>query len=700
LPLTVAAIAAILMEEKKTREKDKGKKMRKILSTIGPIILVVLISLSFTGLLGGLFTELFTGSALAEEKSEGKSEEKSEEKSQEESKEKPDEKGKAILLPEIVVSATRTETPIRQVASSVTVITRQDIEEKKEENVLDLIRAVPAVDVVNTGGMGQLSDIYMRGGKSEHTLVLIDGIEMNDPTSPGRSYNFGHLMADNIERIEVLRGPQSTLYGSDAIGGVINIITKKGRGKPSFSLVGEAGTYNTFSRQIGLSGGNEKIHYSLSALRYDTDGFSAASQKYGNTEDDGYKNTTLSAKVGVMPVSNLDLDFTLRSIHSKTDIDQDYGTIKDDPNYLTEYDQLFARTALGLCLFDGLWEQKMGLSLSRHERDLKDDKDADHPDDFSRGSYNGRILKADWQHNIHLLEDINTLTAGFDYEEESARSDWYSQSVWGTDQSAFDLKKAYQTAAYAEDQIKLADSLFASIGVRLDHHDCFGSKVTYRLAPAYIFHSTGTKVRSTFGTGFKSPSLFQLYSSYGDKNLQPETSQGWDIGLDQPFFNDRLVFGVTGFANWFKDMVGYDYDTSKYKNVSQARANGVEAEVSVKPSDPLSMQVSYTYTSTRDKSTGHDLLRRPKNKGGIDLGYAFPKKGNVHASLLYVGKRYDKGDVTLHDYTLVNLAASYDLCPNFELFGRIDNLFDRKYEEVNGYGTAGFSTFGGVKITY
>ena len=646
--------------------------MRKSLFMIMPIILIVLFLLLLTG--------LFTSPALAEEKTEEKAE------------------GKAILLPEIVVTATRTETPVREVASSVTVITGQDIEKKKEENVLDLLRDVPAVDVVRTGGSGETS-IYLRGAKSEHTLVLIDGIEVNDPASPGRSYDFAHLMTDNIERIEILRGPQSTLYGSDAIGGVINIITKKGQGKPRFSLVGEAGTYNTFSRQVGLSGGNEKIHYSLSGLRYDTDGFSAASEKYGNTEDDGYKNTSLSAKVGLAPVSNLDLDLTIRSIHSRTDIDLGGGAGKDDPNYFTEHDQLFARTGLKLSLFNGLWEQKMGLSLSRHDQDYKDDKDADHPADFSRGSYKGGILKADWQHNINM--DINTITAGFEYEEESARSDWYSENaLWGTNQSAFDLKKAYQTAAYAEDQIKWADSLFASIGARLDHHDCFGNKFTYRLAPAYIFPSTGTKVKSTFGTGFKSPSLFQLYSSYGNENLEPETSQGWDIGFDQPLFNDRLVFGVTGFANWFKDMIDYDYNTWKYKNVSKARANGVEASVSIKPSDPLSMQVSYTYTSTRDESTGHDLLRRPKNKGGIDLDYAFSKKGDVHASLLYVGKRYDMGSVTLHDYTLVNLAASYDIDSHLELFGRIDNLFDRNYEEVNGYGTAGFSTFGGIKVVY
>ncbi len=610
---------------------------------------------------------------------------------------------KTTILEEVVVTATRIEEPVEEVASSVTVITKKEIESKKARTVLEVLKSVPGLDISQSGGSGQLTDIFIRGAKSEHTLVMIDGVEMNDPMSPGRSYDLANLTVDNIERIEIVRGPQSTLYGSDAIGGVINIITKKGEGKPKFFISGEGGTYTTFSEVAGLSGGTKLVNYSLGISRLDTKGFSAANKKYGNTEKDGYENTSLSAKVGFAPMECLDIDFIVRYVDAETDLDAKGGIGGDDPNYVSRSKQLFLRTQGSLLLFNGLWEQKLGFSLSNHDRDYRDDKDAQHPDDSSRGSYNSKMWKVDWQHNLYLHK-TNTLTIGVEYEEEKGKSEYSWESAWGPGEGIFPEKRADNKGVYLQDEIKLWESLFIIMGGRVDDYSHFGSEITYRIAPAYLFKKTGTKIKATYGTGFKAPSLYQLYAPlYGNEDLEPEESEGWDVGIEQYLFKDRLTLGVTYFWNEIEGLIDWDPATMKYFNIAKAKTEGVEIFASVRPIEDLTIGASYTYTDTEDKETGERLLRRPLHKGSLNLNYLFLEKGNVNVDIIYVGERDDwdpypeRGKAG--DYTLVNLAASYDITKNIQVFSRIDNLFDQDYEEVKGYGTPKFSIFGGIKIS-
>ena len=381
----------------------------------------------------------------------------------------------------------------------------------------------------------------------------------------------------------------------------------------------------------------------------------------------------------------------------------------DDPNNKADLEQLFFRTQVRLFLFNDLWEQKLGFSLTDLDRDYRNDTDADHPSDLDRSSYDGKILKFDWQHNLYLHE-TNTLTLGIENEEEKGKSKYYSESAWGPYTSSFKEKTARTTGYYLQDQVKLRDSWFTTLGVRLDDHSRFGSETTYRIASAYLVRQTGTKFKGTYGTGFKAPSLYQLYSQYGNQNLDPEESTGWDIGVEQSLFDKKLILGVTYFSNEFDELiefVGYESGTSKYINVAEAEAKGVEVFASVRPIGDLIFRASYTYTDTEDKETGKDLLRRAQNKFGLDVNYQFMDKGNVNLSLVYVGKRDDNDystwpatRVELDDYVLANLAASYDITRNIQVFGRVENFLDEDYEEVKGFGTPELSAFAGCKLLF
>jgi vitamin B12 transporter len=515
---------------------------------------------------------------------------------------------------------------------------------------------------------------------------------------------------DNIERIEIIRGPQSTLYGSDAIGGVVNIITKKGEGKPKFFLSAEGGSFTTFRETTGISGGNKWVNYSFAHSRFDTEGISAASKKDGNYERDGYENTSLSARLGFTPLDNLDIDFILRYINAKTDLDNFGGVGGDDPNYVQKSKQLLFKTQVGLSLFD-LWTQKLAFATTDNDRDVKNEKDHQHPFDSERGHYEGQLIKFDWQHNLQLHK-TNELTLGFEYEEEEGKSRYNWESQWGPGESLFPEKTANTKGYYIQDQIKLWERFFGTFGIRIDDHSRFGTEATYRIAPAYLIKETDTKIKGTFGTGFKAPTLYQLFAPatlwgpIGNKNLKPEKSRGWDFGIEQELLKKRVVLGATYFRNDFKDLIQFDWGQG-YINVAKAKTEGVELFASAKPIDDLTLRINYTYTDTEDKTTGEALIRRPKNKIGFDLNYHFLNNGNVNLGVIYVGKRDDMDfsispsrRVKLDQYTLVNLAASYDISKNFQLFGRVENLLDKEYEEAKGFGTPGLSFFGGIKLSF
>jgi len=625
----------------------------------------------------------------------------------EKQQEKETKKGPKRLKYNIVVTATRTEQPKLELASSTTLLSFEDLKKADKETVADALTAVPGLDVVQNGGPGKTADVFIRGANSEHTLVMMDGVEVNDPMSPGRTFDFGHLSLDNIDRIEIVRGPQSTLYGSDAMGGVINIITKKGNGKPRVFISGETGSYGTFREAAGVNGGNETVNYSVEISRLDSKGFSESGEKYGNTEKDGYGNTTLSGRLGFKLAKNLELNLISRYINARNQLDNFAGAGGDDPNYITDARQFLLAANSRLSLLKGKWDQRLGVSYNNMRRDLSNPTDQFQPFDSQEGLYKGRTFKIDWQHNLYL-HPTNTVTAGIEYQREWGESTYSWESLWGPGESIFPGKSARTTGFYLQDSIKIRDTFFMTLGVRIDHHDRFGTVTTYRIAPALLLKS-GTKLKATYGTGFKAPSLYQLYAPatiwglVGNQNLDPEKCKGWDIGIEQFLANDRLTLSFTYFQNDFEDLILYDFILG-YININQAKVNGFEIFMSTAPLKNLTISGSYTYTDAKDKETGEQLLRRPKHKANLTFNLRLFKNANANLFIIHVGKRLDLFPYpTITEaaaYTLFNLAASYRLSKNIEVFGRIDNLFDQDYEAVLGYGTPGRSAYIGIKASY
>jgi len=613
---------------------------------------------------------------------------------------------------EIVVTATRLETPAKEVASSVTVITRERLEQSKKATVIEALQEVLGVSIIQNGPPGAAASVFLRGANSEHTLILMDGVELNDPISPSRSFDLAHLTLDNIERIEILRGPQSTLYGSDALGGVVNIISKKGQGKPKFSLSSVAGSYGTIITSAGINGSTERMHYSLGTSYFRSDGFSSASANYeGNEEKDGYRNLSLWGRLGFRLFDNLDVDLILRTLNTQIDIDNGGGAQGDDPNNVQDYNALFIKTQIRNLMLNNSWELKLGLSLVDYDRQHENPADEAHLLDSENGFFKSKLFKIDWQNNL-FLHETNTFTLGIDYQQEQGESEYNSDGIWGPFSSIFPSRRAHVTGFYLQDQIRLANRFFATLGLRLDDHSQFGSAVTYRLAPAFFIEATQTKFRATYGTAFKSPSLYQLYAPgtflgpIGNAELNPEKSIGWDIGVEQQLLGGKALLAVTYFYNDYKDLINFDF-LQGYMNIGKAESKGTEILIQARPFDDMSFNATYTKTKAKDKDTDADLLRRPKQKFSASLNYNFQKKANINLTFIRIGEQDDMDfstwpstRLTLPSYSLLNAAVSFNFASSFQIFCRLDNIFNKEYEMIKGYGTPGFSVYGGMNFIF
>ena len=608
----------------------------------------------------------------------------------------------SIELPNVVVTATRTETPENEIGSAMTVITAKDIADKNINNVADALRTVPGLDVVRAGGAGQQTSVFMRGANSNHTLVLVDGVEMNDPSSPTGAFDFALLQTDNIERIEVVRGAASAAYGSDAIGGVINIITKKGEGKTKLTAVAEGGSYGTWKTGGNISGGTDRVNYSFDASRLETDGFSTADQAIGNVNPNGHANTTVSGRSGFKVTDNLDLGATLRYNEGKTTSDDCGGVNCDNTGNYNTFNELFTRGFGHLKLFDGLWEQTLGAAYSRIDRNAVNVLNpVDTLNSFNSVAANlGEKVKLDYQ-NIFHIHKTNTVTLGIEEEADSLTSSAISADPGGYNAS-IPMKTMNTVSTYLQDQIKLFDRSFTTLGVRYDDNNRFGGHETWRANELYTIKETGTRLKASYGTGFKAPTLNQLYDTIyntGNINLKPEISRGWDVGLEQDVFKKLSTVGVSYFENAFSNLIQGNAVTFVNYNVSKARTNGIETFMETRPLTDLTLRSTYTYQDAKDLDTGNQLLRRPRDKASFDTDYRFLEKAHVHVNVLMVGQKADYAN-TVAAYVMLNLAGSYDVHKNVQVFGRIDNVLNKHYEEVYGYGTSSVAGYGGVKVSY
>lgn len=606
----------------------------------------------------------------------------------------------------MVVTANRIETPASEVGSSITIVSAETISQLGHSSILDVLRTVPALHVVQNGGPGAAASIFIRGAKSEHTLILVDGIEINDPMTTGRLANPAHLSVADVERIEIIRGPQSTLYGSDAMGGVIHIITRSGQGPFGGEVNAEYGQYATRRGMGHLGGSTEHLRYALSFAHGRTKGFSRAQARNIPMEDDGSTQSHLTGKI----LAHLSDAITLGLVASRTDADADLdnqgGPLGDDPNYTSDTAQTLAQTLAQLRLLDGRWTQRLAISWSDHQYHEQNPVDRDHPNDRSKSDYSGSSLKLDWQHQLKIGKR-HTIVLGAETEREEGSSTYSSETTWGPYNETFAEQDATTSGVYVQDQIRLRNRWVSTLGARLDEREAFGSQFTYRLTTSYDFPRARTRFRASYGTGFKAPSLYQLYSSYGNPDLQPETGKGWDVGLEQDLPGRHFTLSLTCFSQDFDQMIDFDSVRWLYVNVSEARVRGVELEMTAHPHQDFTIQAHLSVNDTEDGSTGEKLIRRPQLHGGLGCTYTLPQKGNVSLNLRHVGKRDDLDfdvwpaqRVRLDAYWLLDLALNFRLSAHLKLTLRGENLLDETYQEVLGYATPGRSGFGGIRVAF
>lgn len=601
-----------------------------------------------------------------------------------------------IDLERIVVTPSRTQEPTEATASSVTVVSHRSIKQRGIFLIKDVLRGVDSLDVAGTGGFGGTTSIFLRGASAAQTRVMIDGVKIYDPTSTDASYDFANLNTNNIEKIEILRGPQSSLYGSDAMGGVINIITKKGLGKPKILLLSEGGSFYTSREVLEISGQEDKLHFSFGGSRFDTAGFSKAKEKNNNPENDAYQNTSVSLRLDYDLTPSLTFGFINRYSHSRSEYD-DYDYTNDMPIDDTDRigwnDEGFSSFLVEQQISD-FYKHKLQLSFTRNYRNGKDDTD-----EYERDWYDGRTYQLDWQSELEL-SNFDKVVMGINYLREKADT-YYYHSLWG--ESDFPKSTSNIKGFFVENKLNLFDNLYFNAVYRIDDHSNFKGHDTYKLELSYLIDRTDTRIKGLFGTGFKSPSLYQLSAPLmygfpvGNPNLKPEESESYEIGIEQGLFEKKIIFDVIHFNTHFKNLIDFVYGTG-YVNLNKARTSGLESNVKFKQGN-MSCRLSYTLLDTENKENGDELLKRAKNKANLEFNWNFTN-WDVGFWLEYVGHRTDYKNKLLKSYTLANLSLNYRISAAFTLFGRIENLFNEKYEESKNYQTAPLSVYGGIKAEF
>ncbi len=609
-------------------------------------------------------------------------------------------------LRNMVVTANLTSTPETQVGSAITVITAKDIEKQQITYVSDILRTVPGLAVNQSGGgFGTLTQVRIRGAEGNQTLVRLNGIELNDP-SGGSEYNFGNLLAENIERIEIIRGSQSALYGSDAIGGVINIITKRGNQGLQLKAQIEGGSFGTYKANGGISGGLEdKIDFAFNATQFESEGISISES---GSEKDANRNSTLDGNVNFHMLENWQMGVTGKLVHSNTETDGFQGGIGSvDANNETETDQKFGRVFSKLSLFEDSewlkWDHMISANYSDNKRD-------NFRNNILNSEFDGRNSKFAYQTNVFIdtsgfAQSHHTFTFLLEHEKDAVR----------VKSSFSDVDRSIQTSSYVgEYQLDLFDRLFISGGIRADNNDVlFKDTITYRATLSYLHKETDTRLHASYGTGVKNPTLFELFgfsaNFQGNPNLQAEESQSFDAGVEQQFLNGRISLDTTYYNNRIENLITGS-GTSSVNQKGRTHIQGIEVAMRANIIDNLDFTSSYTWNSNKD-ANGVSLVRRPKHIASANLNYgfnAFGNNGNLNIGVKYNGKQTDfafdpsfnRSIVALDDYTLVNVAASYKIYDQVELFARVENLLDENYQEVYSYAAKGIAGYGGIRVSF
>lgn len=595
-------------------------------------------------------------------------------------------------LDPLIVTATRSAERLSRTTRSVTVISAEEIAAQGVDTVADALRSVPGLDIVRSGSLGATTSIFTRGSESDHTAILIDGVKAN-VLLDGR-FDMAHLSVDNIERIEVVRGPASTLYGSAATGGVIHIITKRGAGPLSASLSASGGSFNTHAQRATVRAGTTWGGLSVSASRVDSDGHLAFNNQYDNA------NVALRADLS--PDERTNIGLTLRHTDSEYHFPTDgAGRVVFRNKYETTHE-----TTLGLRGARALlpwWDSSLQLGV--HQRKYHSYPES-HEDSLFVASE--KRLAIDWQSVLDFRLGDFTLGAAHE-DDEDTENDF----------------RRHNTAGYAQLRLKPLEAMVLVGGFRVDGHSKFGTEFTYQVSAAY-FLPGGAKLRTALGTGFREPLWGEIFSTawtVGNPDLNPERSMTWELGVEQRLWEDRLRLEGVFFLNRFEDLIEYNGSPpegqSNFFNIEEARAHGLELSATVTPLPAWTFGAVYTWLRSEVANAGagifgfftegEPLYRRPENKVRL-FGQYTRGRFDGRIDLHHIGARADLDRsswpperVDNPSYTKVDVALGYKLIETerraLEVFGRLENLFDEDYEEVYGFSAPGFAAFGGIRMT-
>lgn len=653
-------------------------------------------------------------------------------------------RGPVETLSEINIVANAAPTPTSETGSSVTVITAEQLERTQRRTAPEALQAVPGLNVVQTGGPGGVTSVFMRGTNSNHVKVFVDGVDISDPSSATGAVDFSKILTSDIERIEILRGPQGGLYGSDSIGGVIAITTKRGQGKPKVNLTSEAGSFGTLNQSARLSGSHEAVDYAFSLSRLGANAVRATPSVFfplnsapvfaapGADAPNVMNNTTGTARVGVQ----LSDTFRLNAVARYTDSNLWFPYLPDSLATRQSFSnnrQFFGRLEGEWTALDGRLKSVFGAS-HLHTRGWTSSPETIWGP-VAPTLYVGSRTKFDWRSEFAITPNHRVM-AGVERQNDrfdSPAFDPATQTPAGG--------RTGNTGLFAQYTGRFADRLFLAANVRHDRHDSFGGHTSWRIAPAFHVPVTETILKASYGTGFKAPTLSQLYSSYyspfynffANPNLRPEESRGFDIGFEQPLFDNRLRFGATYFRNRIRNLIQiatlppsapFVFDQTLV-NLGSAKTYGFEAFAALDLSRDFSVRADYTYTVARDATAidtaagflaelqrqiaegtpQPDLLRRPRHKASLQATWRPMEKLSLSATVVRVGGWVDYDRITFARakapaYTLVNLAAEYEAAEGVTAFARVDNLFNKRYQTPLGYLGPGAAGYGGVRLSF
>jgi len=611
---------------------------------------------------------------------------------------------------EVVVTASRSgdAVPLDTLAASATVIDANALQQRQTRLVSDVLRDVPGVAVSRSGGVGGFTQLRLRGSESNHVLVLIDGIEVADPYQG--EFDFGTLLADEAARIEVLRGQQSSLYGSDAIGGVIQYLTLTGREAPGVSLRAEGGSFGTASGGARVAGVAGDLDYAVQASGYRTDGTPTA---LGGSRNVGATLAGGTAKLSWSPSATFNLTGVGRYNYTDAGIDNSdadpasptFGTIIDTPGAHFRNEAVYGLVRAELSLADGRWTNALSGQFAGTARDTFSQYGLDFGDRGQR--YKGSFVSS---YRLDTGAVTHRITAAVDVERERFRNTTPSEYVFQG------YRHTDNVGLVGEYELTAADALSLGASVRQDWNNRFADTTTWRAQGAYRF-ATGTKLHGAYGTGVKNPGYYELFGYadgryIGNPDLKPERSEGWEAGVEQQI-GGRARIGATYFDSALHDEIFTTYPAPAFvatpaNRATLSREHGVEAYVEARPIDQLRFDLAYTYTHSTENGTNE--VRRPHHVGSVNVT-GLSRDGRFSATLTaryngrqddlaYTDPSYVPVRVSLQEYVLVNLAARYQLTPAIAVFGRVENLTDETYQEVFSYAAAGRAAYGGVKVGF